>query len=223
MSRSAAWMAGCSVALLGGAAVLGESNWRLPGRNQGYEPVQPIEYSHRLHAGEMRIDCLFCHGAAETSRHAGVPPVSTCMSCHRTVTAGWDALLAEKQAALAESREARRIVSDRLRPLFDAAGLGDDGKPDASKTPRPVEWVRVHALPSHAAFSHERHVTRGVPCQSCHGPVETMERVRQHAPLTMGWCVECHRTNAADGVGVTLPPGQRAADHVSTDCATCHY
>ncbi|MCG3134656.1 MAG: hypothetical protein HMLKMBBP_01972 [Planctomycetes bacterium] len=223
MLRASSLTAGGAVLLLGGAAVVGELNWRLPGRNQGYEPVQPVEYSHRLHAGELRIDCLFCHTGAETSRRAGVPAVSTCMSCHATVTAGWDVMLAEKQAALAESRDPKRIVSDRLRPLFDAAGLGADGKPDPSKTPKPVEWVRVHALPSHAAFSHERHVGRGVPCQACHGPVETMERVRQHAPLTMGWCVECHRANAAAGPGLVLPPAARAADHVSTDCAACHY
>lgn len=215
---------GGAALLLGGAAVLGEANVRLPGNQQGYSPPQPIEYSHRLHAGELAIDCLYCHFGAETSRHAGVPPVQVCMNCHTAVTAGWDVTLAERQAALAEGREPRRIVSDRLRPLLDAAGIGADGKPDPSRTPRAVAWTRVHALPSYVAFSHARHVTRGVACQVCHGPVETMERIRQESPLSMGWCVDCHRANAADGTGVALPPvAERAEPHVSTDCVVCHY
>ncbi len=215
---------GGAALVLGGAAVLGDANVRLPGDQQGYAPAQPIAYSHRLHAGELQIDCLYCHFGAETSRHAGVPPLAVCMNCHATVSAGWDATLAERQAALKEKREPRRIVSDRLRPLFDAVGLDEAGKPDPTKTPRPVTWTRVHALPSFAAFSHERHVARGVACQACHGPVETMERMRQESPLSMGWCIECHRANDAKGTGVTLPPvGQRAPGHVSTDCAACHY
>lgn len=215
---------GGAALVLGGAAVLAEANLRLPGNQQGYAPAQPIAYSHRLHAGELQIDCLYCHFAAETSRHAGVPPLQVCMNCHASVAAGWDVTLAERQAALKENRDPKRIVSERLRPLFDAVGLGDDGKPDPAKTPSPVTWTRVHALPSFVAFSHERHVARGVACQACHGPVETMERIRQEAPLTMGWCIDCHRANGAAGTGVALPPvAQRAASHVSTDCAVCHY
>jgi hypothetical protein len=209
---------------LGGAAVLGEANVRLPGDQQGYAPAQPIAFSHRLHAGELQLDCLYCHFGAETSRRAGVPPLPVCMNCHAAVSAGWDATLAERQAALKEDRAPRRIVSERLRPLFDAVGLDDAGKPDPAKAGRPVPWVRVHALPSFVAFSHERHVARAVPCQACHGPVETMERIRQEASLSMGWCVECHRANEAAGTGVTIPPAARRADpHVSTDCVVCHY
>jgi len=215
---------GGAALVLGGAAVLGESNLALPGNQQGYAPEQPIAFSHRLHAGEMQIDCQYCHIAAETSRHAGVPPLSVCMNCHRAVTAGWDAMLAERQLAVKENRDPKRIVSDRLRPLFDAVGVDDAGKPDPTKTAKPVAWTRVHALPSFVAFSHERHVARGVACQACHGAVETMERIRQDAPLTMGWCVECHRANEAKGTGVALPPvAERASGHVSTDCAACHF
>jgi hypothetical protein len=210
--------------VLGGAAVLSEANLRLPGDQQGYAPEQPIAFSHRLHAGELQIDCLYCHFGAETSRHAGVPPVQVCMNCHTAVSAGWDVTLAERQAALKEGRDAKRIVSDRLRPLFDAAGVDDAGKPDPAKKPSPVAWTRVHALPSFAAFSHARHVARGVACQACHGPVETMERIRQASSLSMGWCIECHRANEAAGTGVALPPvAQRADPHVSVDCAACHY
>lgn len=215
---------GAAALVLGGATVLSDANLRLPGDQQGYAPPQPIAFSHRLHAGELQIDCQYCHFGAETSRHAGVPPLQVCMNCHRAVTAGWDATLAERQAAVKEGRDPRRIVSDRLRPLLDASGLDDAGKPDAAKSPHPVSWTRVHSLPSFVAFSHERHVTRGVACQACHGPVETMERIRQDAPLTMGWCIDCHRANAAEGTGVALPPvGARAEPHVSTDCAVCHY
>lgn len=215
---------GGAALVLGGAAVLGEANLRLPGNQQGYAPAQPIAYSHRLHAGELQIDCQYCHFGAENSRHAGVPPLQVCMNCHATVTAGWDATLAERQAALKENRDPRRIVSDRLRPLFDAVGLDEGGKPDPAKTPLPVAWTRVHALPSFVAFSHERHVARGVACQACHGPVETMERIRQESSLSMGWCVECHRGNEAQGTAVALPPvAERAESHVTTDCGACHY
>lgn len=215
---------GGAALVLGGAAVLAESNVRLPGNQQGYAPGQPIAYSHRLHAGELQLDCLYCHFAAERSRHAGVAPLSVCMNCHASVAAGWDVTLAERQAALKEGRDPRRVVSDRLRPLFDAVGVDDAGRPDPARTPRPVAWTRVHSLPSFVAFSHERHVARGVACQACHGPVETMERVRQESPLSMGWCVECHRANAAYGTAVALPPAASRADpHVSTDCAVCHY
>jgi len=223
MARAGALTIGITAFALGAVAVLGQANVRLPGDRQDYAPAQPIAYSHRLHAGEMGMDCLYCHFAAETSRRAGIPPAQVCMNCHATVTASWDVTLAERQAALKEEREPRRIVSDRLRPLYDALGLGDDGKPDPVKSPTPVRWVRVHSLPEHASFHHGRHVARGVACQACHGPVESMERVRQFAPLTMGWCMDCHRANAADGTGVTLPPvAERAEDHVSTDCSGCH-
>jgi hypothetical protein len=212
------------VLVLGGAAVLGESNLRLPGNQQGYAPVQPIAYSHRLHAGELRIDCLYCHFAAETSRRAGVPPAQVCMNCHAQVTAGLDAVVTEREAAATEKRDPRRIVSDRLRPLYDSVAFDPEtGKRDPAKFPRAIPWVRIHDLPDHVFFDHSVHVARGVACQACHGPVEAMERVRQEAPLSMGWCVECHRANGAQG-GVALPPvAVRADPHVSTDCTACHY
>ncbi|MCE9637005.1 MAG: cytochrome c family protein [Planctomycetes bacterium] len=223
LMRSGPIALGGAVLVLGGAAVLGEANAHLPGNQQGYQPDQPIRYSHRMHAGEMQMDCRYCHFAAETGRHAGVPPAQVCMNCHGQVTAGADVLLAERKAALDEKRDPRRIVSDRLRPLYDALAIGDDGKPDSSRTPRPIAWVRIHDLPDFVAFDHSVHVTRGVACQACHGPVEAMEQVRQEAPLTMGWCVECHRANGREG-GVAIPPvAARAPDHVSVDCAACHY
>jgi hypothetical protein len=192
--------------------------WRLPGDNRGYEPVQPIAYSHRLHAGDMQISCLYCHSGAERSRYAGIPAVSVCMNCHRQVTAPRSAVEQERTASGKESRTPRRIVSPELRKLYDAFGLDDGLMPmqGHGRTARPVAWVRVHALPDFVRFDHSPHVIAGVACQACHGPVETMERVRLVAPLSMGWCVNCHRD--ANEQGVAGKPV-----HASLDCTACHY
>lgn len=188
----------------------------LPGNNRGFEPPQPIRFSHRLHAGELEIACLYCHSSAEKSRHAGIPPASTCMNCHRFVTASFADVQAENRAALKEKREPRQVVSAELRKLYDALALGPDLKPDPSKTPKPIEWVRVHDLPDFVFFPHHRHVMAGVACQKCHGPVETMERVRQDLHLSMGFCVNCHRDVNEGGL-------EGKAVHASTDCVVCHY
>ena len=212
--------AGCTLAI-GLVALVAESDLRLPGNHRGYEPEQPIRYSHRLHAGDLGIACLGCHYGAETSRHAGVPPASVCMGCHRHVTAGIDAVVTEREAAAAEGREPRRVVSAELRKLYDAVGLGDDLQPDPARTPRPIEWVRVHQLPDHVAFDHSVHVARGLACEQCHGPVRSMERMRQDADLSMGWCMDCHRRTPAAPDG--LSPTTAGGPHVSVDCARCHY
>ena len=150
--------------------------------NQGYAPEQPIAYSHALHAGELKMDCLYCHFGAEKSRHAGVPPVSVCMNCHEKVRP--------------ESPEIQKLAA-------------------AVRTGKPVVWTKVHRLPDFAYFNHARHVVGGkVACQTCHCPVESMARVRQDQPLTMGWCLNCHR-----GAGTHLNPEKGAA---STDCVSCH-
>ncbi len=218
-----ALIVGVSTLALGGATLLGQTNLSLPGNQIGYEPAQPIAFSHRLHGGELQIDCLYCHFAAQTGRHAGVPSEQVCMNCHTTVTAAFDTLYEERKLALEEHREPRRIVSAKLKPLYDSLGLGDDGKPDPAKTPAPIRWVRVDNLPDFVFFDHSAHVTRGVACQSCHGPVQAMERVRQEFDLSMGWCVNCHRANGLTG-SVALPPvATPPAVHVTTDCSACHY
>lgn len=192
--------------------------WRLPGDNRGYEPVQPIAYSHRLHAGEMKISCLYCHSAAERSRYAGIPAVSVCMNCHRMVTASLALVQEEKAAAARDGRKPQRVISPELRKLYDAFGLDDRLFPLQGVGPkaRPVSWVRVHALPDFVRFDHSPHVIAGVACQTCHGPIETMDRVRLVAPLTMGWCVNCHRDANEHGVN-----GRRV--NASLDCSACHY
>jgi hypothetical protein len=178
---------------------------RRPGNHQGYEPAQPIEYSHRLHAGELQIACLYCHSGAEKSRHAGIPAANVCMNCHKVVTAPLGAVRAEDELAAKEGRAIRKVVSPELAKLLSAVGTG-----------APIAWTKVHNLPDFVYFNHRAHVAAGVACQQCHGPVETMERVRQVSTLNMGWCVNCHREVSRTGVA-----GRRV--HASIDCATCHF
>jgi hypothetical protein len=196
--------------------VSGMSAWRLPDREQGYAPQQPIAYSHRLHAGELQIDCRFCHWAADQSRHAGIPSTDVCMKCHAIVTCSYNALQQEAQQADKEKRKPRQIVSAELRKLYDSFGLDESLQHKPGAVPASIPWVRVHNLPDYVYFDHRAHVTAGVTCQRCHGPVESMERVSQFESLSMGWCVSCHREATANGIN-----GQPV--RASTDCAVCHY
>jgi hypothetical protein len=179
--------------------------FHLPGNHQGYEPAQPIAYSHRLHAGELQIQCQYCHLGADRSRHAGVPPSSVCMNCHKFVTASLGAIRAEDEVAEKEKRAPRPVVAAELRKLYDAVNAGT-----------PIAWNRIHSLPDFVYFDHRPHVSAGVACQQCHGPVESMERVRHVSDLTMGWCVNCHRDSNRNGVA-----GKPV--RASIECSTCHY
>jgi len=181
------------------------SAMRVPGNNRGYAPEQPIAYSHRLHAGELAIDCQYCHYAARQSRHAAIPPAGVCMNCHKAVTAPRADVLAEAEQAKAEERKAAVIVSPEIRKIYTALGLNDQRERDPALEPKPIEWVRIHKVPDFVAFDHRSHVAAAVDCQECHGPVESMERVRQHSTLLMGWCVNCHRERKA-----------------TLDCGACH-
>lgn len=190
---------------------------RLPGDHSGYRPVQPIAYSHRVHAGDLTIPCLYCHSGAERSRSAGVPSANVCMNCHKFVTASLGAVREEEKIAAEEKREPQMIVSAELQKLYDALGLDETLNPDPTKTPQPIEWTRVHKLPDFVAFDHRPHVIdEKVACQTCHGPIERMDRVRQFSTLGMGWCVNCHRESQTD---------EQLDQPVATtlDCATCHY
>lgn len=207
------------VVCLGGMLLilsLTAASWRLPGDQQGYEPAQPIAFSHHLHAGELQIGCLYCHHGAEDSAVAGIPALEVCMNCHRYVTAPLALLRAEDQAAQEAQRSPQVVISAELQKLYDALGLDEKLQPDPERTPQPIVWTRVHDLPDFVAFNHAAHVRAGVTCQHCHGPVETMERVRQYSSLSMGWCVNCHREATRDGVN-----GRRVT--ASIDCVTCHY
>jgi len=206
------------VAALSVAALLAPGGLpRLPGNDQGYEPVQPIEFSHRLHAGEMGIDCLYCHSSADKSKHASIPAAGTCMNCHKSVRATFGAIRAEDELAKSEGREPRKVLSPEIAKLYEALALDPETlEPDPQRQPKPIEWLQIHKLPDFVYFDHGAHVNAGVSCQECHGPVESMERVRQVEDLSMGWCVNCHRDTARQGVsGRPVQP--------STDCIVCHY
>ncbi len=181
------------------------SAFHLPGNHEGYSPEQPIAYSHRLHAGELGIDCLYCHAGAETSRHAGIPAASICMNCHKNVTAAFGAFKLDPTT-----------VSPDLATLYGSLDLDENRLPKTDGAGEPIEWVKVHNLPDFVYFEHRAHVGAGVSCQTCHGPVETMERMSQQEDLTMGWCVNCHRDVNKNGVG-----GQKV--DASLDCITCHF
>ena len=196
--------------------VSGVMAWRLPGNNRGYEPVQPIAFSHRLHAGELQISCFYCHSGAETSRYAGIPAVNICQNCHRDVTAPLAQTKREEELAAKENRDPRSVISPELKKLYDTLALDDELEPVPGQTAKPIVWTKVHVLPDFVYFDHRAHVGAGVACQRCHGPIETMDRVRQAETLTMGWCVNCHRDVINTGVN-------GKAVHPSIDCVTCHY
>jgi hypothetical protein len=172
----------------------------------GYRPHQPVPYSHARHAGELGIDCRYCHNTVERAARAAIPPAATCMNCHTHILP----------------------ADDRLKPVREAVEKGT-----------PIRWVRVHDLPDYVYFNHSAHVTRGVGCESCHGRIDEMAEVYQAKPLTMSWCLECHRApdaNLRDLDQVTVmgyqPAGGRlehgrmlrAREHINppTNCSTCH-
>ena len=202
---------GLALVLFGSTA----ASWRLPDNQQGYAPEQPIAYSHRLHAGELGIDCQFCHTAAEHGRHAGIPSADVCLKCHKYVTSSFNELQQELTRADEEQRKPETVISDDLQQLYTALGIEDPKQPVTDPSAG-ISWVRVHNLPDYVAFDHRAHVAAGVSCQKCHGPVESMERVRQFETLSMGWCVNCHRDATAHGIN-----GKSV--HASIDCSTCHY
>lgn len=187
-----------------------------PGGQKGYEPAQPIAFSHRLHAGELEVPCLYCHYGAVRSRHAGIPAAGVCLNCHRFVTASFGAVREEDRRATKEKRSPRRIVSPEIQKLYDHLAVDAKMLPVPGKTPEPIEWVKVHNLPDFVYFDHRPHAASGLLCQACHGPVETMERVRQEATLAMGWCVNCHRQFNKYGVS-----GRKV--NASIDCSACHF
>ncbi|MEM9678694.1 MAG: cytochrome C, partial [Bacteroidota bacterium] len=155
------------------------------GVDQGYEPVQPIHYSHRIHAGENGIECKYCHSSARVSKHSGIPSLNICMNCHKAIGQVAD----ETQAK--GLKEFGIDYNAEIQKLYEAVGWDGVAYTGDSK---PVKWVRIHNLPDFAYFNHSQHVeVGGVECQTCHGPVEEMEIMYQHSPLTMGWCINCHR------------------------------
>lgn len=191
------------------------------GRSQGYQPQQPIKFSHALHAGQNGIDCKYCHSGAEKSKHAYIPSVTVCMNCHKYV------------------QEGPKYGPDEIAKIYMASGWNMEEQA-YSNDPKPIEWVKIHNLPDHVYFSHAQHVTAGgIECQTCHGNVEEMEVVAQFAPLSMGWCVNCHRQTDIKFTGNEyyettferfhneLKAQERSGVTVEeiggTECQKCHY
>lgn len=164
------------------------------GRQTNYEPVQPIFYSHKVHAGINQISCLYCHGSAWDSKHAAIPSVNICMNCHKTISEY------TKGPTLYDQAGNEINGTAEIAKLYKAAGF-DPNNPnswDPAKA-KPIEWVKIHNLPDHVYFNHSQHIRAGkVQCQSCHGEVTAMDEVKQVSELSMGWCVNCHRETKVD-------------------------
>jgi cytochrome c551/c552 len=159
------------------------------GRQKDYQPVQPIYYSHKVHAGINQINCLYCHGSAEQSKHAAIPSVNTCMNCHKAIQAY------EKGPKLFDEEGNEIDGTAEIKKLYEFAGFdpNNPNKWDPSMA-KPIEWIKIHNLPDHVYFSHAQHVNAGkVQCQSCHGEMQAMDEVKQVSDLSMGWCINCHR------------------------------
>ena len=175
-------------------------------RTQGYQPQQPVPYSHALHVGKLGMDCRYCHTTVEEAAFAAIPPTATCMNCHSSI---W-------------------VNSPKLLPVRESYASGE-----------PVEWLKVHDLPDFVFFNHSAHVTRGIGCESCHGRIDQMEEVYQFAPISMGWCLDCHRhpeqhlrpVEFVTTMGYVPSEDQQVLGqklkeagniNPSTDCNTCH-
>ena len=154
------------------------------GVNQGYEPVQPIHYSHKIHSGDNEIDCNYCHSSARVSKHSGIPSLNVCMNCHKSIY--------EYNGETTEEYS-KEFYDAEIQKLYKAVGWDDESQEYTGET-QAVKWVRIHNLPDFSYFNHAQHVSvGGIECQTCHGPVEEMEIMYQYSPLTMGWCINCHR------------------------------
>jgi mono/diheme cytochrome c family protein len=209
------------------------------GRNKGYQPEQPIYYSHKVHAGVNQISCLYCHGGAYEGKHANVPSVNICMNCHMAIN---------EYGATSEKlyREDGTEVNGtaEIQKIYAASGWDPKLKKYTGKE-KPIEWTKIHNLPDHVYFNHSQHTRAGqVQCQTCHGPIQEMPEVKQFAELSMGWCINCHREskvnfyNAETGEGnkfysiyesIHNDLKNKKVDSVTvemiggTECQKCHY
>ena len=161
------------------------------GIDQDYQPIQPIAFSHKIHAGDNKIDCQYCHSSAKNSKTSGIPSVNVCMNCHKSIS---------EYTGPVESEKEKEFYDAEIGKIYDA--IGWDAEKLAYKEnyqQKPIKWVRVHNLPDFVYYNHSQHVNvAGLECQQCHGPVEEMDEVYQFSPLTMGWCLDCHKTTNVD-------------------------
>jgi mono/diheme cytochrome c family protein len=183
--------------------------------HQGYQPEQPIKYSHELHAGVMKINCQYCHSGAYKSKNASIPSLNVCMNCHKVV----------------------KTESPEIHKIYDALGYDPATQKYDSTKAKPIQWVRVHNLPDFAYFNHSQHTkVGGIECQRCHGPIQTMKQVYQYSPLTMKWCIQCHKRTNVNGKGnayyenlISIHDRIKKGDKITeaemggTECGKCHY
>lgn len=190
--------------------------------NAGYKPEQPVPFSHKLHAGELKMDCRYCHNTVDKAAHAAVPATSVCGNCHSGANPDGSA-----------GTTAVHMKSVKLQPIRESLSSGD-----------PVHWERIHDLADYVYFNHSVHINRGVSCVECHGRIDRMEVVEQAKPLSMSWCLDCHRNpeprmrpaSEITNLGWQMPGSME--EHVqamreeygdgetpiraSTNCSTCH-
>ena len=177
------------------------------GRSKDYAPDQPIKFSHKMHAGDNKIDCMYCHSDVEKGRSAGIPSANVCMNCH----------VITREGQMSGKFEIAKVI-------------------EAMDSARQIEWIRVHSLPDHVFFDHSQHVKVGkVACIECHGDVAKMDIVKQEKDLSMGWCLDCHRSsNVKLGESgyykhtfkKSISEGKTqmsVADMGGQDCMKCHY
>lgn len=162
------------------------------GRQKDYQPTQPIFFSHKVHAGINQVNCLYCHGNAWESKHAAIPSMNVCMNCHKAISTY------EKGPKLSDEDGKEINGTAEIQKLYDYAGFTAGGTWDPAKA-KPIEWVKIHNLPDHVYFNHAQHTRVGkVQCQTCHGPIQEMDKVKQFSDLSMGWCINCHRETKVD-------------------------
>lgn len=208
--------------------VIGYESLMGVGVYQGYTPEQPIKFNHTLHAGENGVACVYCHHSALKSKHAGIPSANICMNCHKGISQG------RSEEGTAE-----------IMKIYEAVGWDMDAQ-EYTGEEKPIKWVKVHNLPDHAYFNHAQHYVVGqIECQECHGQIQEEYTVAgQHAPLTMGWCINCHletqvsmegneyydeiherlKKNGKEELKAYLEDGAITAKELGGwECAKCHY
>jgi mono/diheme cytochrome c family protein len=222
----------CIVIALGSFGWMGMWN---TGVHTGYQPVQPIKFSHELHAGVNQIDCQYCHAGAFKSKNATIPSVNVCMNCHKSVQA---------------TEKYNGEISPEIQKIYTAIGYDPNTLTYDKSKEKPVEWVRVHNLPDFAYFNHSQHVVVGEEairkekglkpnepvCFACHGPVDTMEEIYQYSPLTMKWCINCHKDAEISGkdnafyakvieAHEKIKKGEKITPALlgGLECGKCHY
>lgn len=210
--------------VLCGVLTLGSFGWMdlwNTGVQTGYQPVQPIKFSHQLHAGTNQIKCQYCHSSAWKSKHASIPSANVCMNCHKYVQA---------------TEKYNGEISPEIKKIYAALDYNPETQKYGENT-RPIEWIRIHNLPDLAYFNHSQHVkVAGIECEKCHGPIKEMAEVYQYSPLTMKWCINCHRVTEVNSKGNAyydkvlaahekIKKGEKVTAAVlgGLECGKCHY